>query len=266
MKPKVDITEAKGERWTMGRLVSDALGEGTVEQNRFLSEFNAVATEKNNDEDVILVLMMHADLVFEGEGIPSEESATAGALHTSYSGGDEIMTSGNHEAHEERGLMYLDAIQALVIENSEDYEQAVGVLADVKAVLFEMDAERKQITEGARKTVKMLNDKYRPALTLYGEAETILKDKLVGFRADIDSIRSKFLAAGEDPPEPVPEVDGLTVREKWSFDIDFEKLPRKFMEPNMRAIEATVKLGESIPGVIAEKVETIVVEHKKVKR
>lgn len=265
MKPKVDITDSNGSRWTMGKMVSDALGEGTVAQNVFLSKFNVAAVE-SSDDDVLAILMKHAVLVFEGAVIGSSEGETPAKMAEGMEMSTEITVSNDPKQLGSDAVEYLTGVQTLDV-NAVGYEGTVAFLADVKAMISAIETKRKDLTKGARETVTKINAEFKPAEDHYKKAEEILKEKLVEFRADVRSIRDRLLAAGEDPIEPVPEVEGVVVKEKWDIRVvDVKDLPAEYLMPNMKAIEAALKNGATIPGVIAGRVETLAVEHKKVKR
>lgn len=249
----------------MGKMVSDALGEGSVAQNVFLSEFNAAAVE-SSDDDVLAILMKHAVLVFEGAVIGSSESETPAKMAKGIEMGTEITVPDDSKELTSNATAYLAAIQTLDIENI-GYKSTVAFLADVKAMISAIETKRKDLTKGARETVSKINAEFKPAENHYKKAEELLKDKLIEFRADVRSIRDKLLTAGEDPIEPVPEVEGVVVKEKWDIRVvDVKDLPVEYLMPNMKAIETALKNGATIPGVIASRVETLAVEHKKVKR
>ena len=261
MKPRVDITEAGGKKWTMAKLVSDALGDG-VQNNIFLSEFNAIPL-KGSDDVVLAVLMKWACLVFEGQVVGPIEDAAVEVVEEAV--GELVEVSPEQLGTD--AVEYLAEVQALDVENI-GYENTVALLADVKKTLDEIETMRKDLTKGARQTVEKINAKFKPAADRYKEAEAILKEKIIGYRADVGSHRKRMLSAGEDPPEPVPEVAGMTVNTKWEFLVDKNNMPLEFLMPDMAAIKAAFKKDpdRDIPGVIADRVETLAVEHKKVKR
>ena len=268
MKPKVDVTETDGARWTMGKLVSDALGERSIEQNEFLSEFNAIAVEKNNDDAVLRVLLKWAVLVYNGEIVewPGDGApAKVEIMESEVSGVVAVVDDAEQLQHD--AVEYLAGIETVDVENV-GYVNTVTLLADVKDILGQIKAKRLALSKGARETIAAINDEFKPAEDIYARAEGILKGKLVEFRADTASIRSRMLTAGEDPIEPVPEVEGVIVKEKWDITVDKNDLPIDFLVADIKAIEAALKKDpeRSIPGVIAIKVETLAVEHKKVKR
>lgn len=261
-KPTVDITEAGGNKWTMGKLVQDMFEDKSPEQNRFLGAFNRVAPE-GSDDDVLQVLLRYADLVFEGEVISSGEPATVEVVKEESTA---VVIPDDPKKRSAEAVEYLAGIETLAVEDV-GYQKYVSFLADVKAVLDAMEVKRKDLTKGARETVTKINAEFKPATDAYKKCEKLLKVKLIEFRADVESIRTRLLAAGADPPEPVPEVEGLMIKEKWDIRVvDVDAVPAEYFIPDMDAIEAAVKEGKTIPGVVGEKVETLAVEHKKVKR
>ena len=262
MKPKVDITEAGGKKWSMAKLVADAL-EGT-DENRFLSEFNAIPV-KGSDDTVLAVLMKWADLVFEGQVVGGGEDATVEVVEAVEEVG-ELVLDDPQQLDTDAGE-YLIAVQSMDVAEV-GYENTIGILADVKNTLDVIEAKRKDLTKGARETVDKINAEFKPAADTYKKAEAILKELIIEFRADVGSHRKRMLKAGEDPPEPVPEVAGVIVKEKWEFRTDKNDMPIQFLMPDMAAIKAAFKKDpdRDIPGVIADRVETLAVEHKKVKR
>lgn len=262
MKPQVDVSNLNGSRWAMGRAVSEAL-EG-VEANRFLSAFNDIAVE-GSDDAVIAMLLLYADLVIDGDVVSSDEPARLPVvIKESFKA-----TKGNPLAHGKTGLAQLATVGTLAIDTNADYSLALGVLAGVKATLEQIEDEKKIMTAGVRDTLKRLVAKYKPAIDAYTEAEKILKAKLVEYRTDIRLIRDRMIDAGEEPVEPVPEVEGVAVRDKIEItDIEMLKLPPKFWTrvPDEKLIKETLRAGKKVKGVSWELVETLAVTHKKVKR
>ncbi len=263
-KPKVDITETGGARWSMGKLVSDALKKelGADQQNIFLSEFNAAAPE-GSDDDVLRVLSKYAVLVFEGEEIVGEESAAL--VVTAEEVARQLTVPKDPHKLKSEALEYYDVVVALDVAE-EGYENVMIVLADTKAMISAIEAKRKDLTKGARETVKKINAELKPGEDTYKKAEGVLKEKLLEYRADVNSIRDSMLAAGEDPPEPVPEMAGVIVKDQWDIVIDESKVTRAYLCPDVAKIEAAVKAGKKVKGVTAQKVETLAVEHAKVER
>lgn len=259
MKPRIDISDSPS-RWTMGKRVAEAL-EG-LDENRFLSDFNALATEGSDDE-VINCLLKWADLVIDGDVISGDESATVEEVEEP---GTEIVVADDPKQLATDATDYLGAIATLDVED-EGYAKVVGWLADVKDMLGKIDDKRKDLTRGARETVEKINAEFAPAIKTYTKAEELLKGKLVEFRSDVVSIRGRMLEAGEEPIEPVPEVEGVILRKSYEIRIvELADVPRAYLVPDMKAIRKAVKAGKSIPGVVSDEVETLAVEHKKVAR
>lgn len=260
MKPKIDISD-NPSRWTMGKRISDALGDNTPEQNRFLSEFNPLAPLKGNDEEILDVLLQWADFVIDGDVLSAGESVTIEPVEEST---DIVVTEDPRQLATD-ATDYLGAIQTIdVVEQG--YENVVTLLADVKELLGKIDEKRKDLTRGARDTVTKINAEFAPAISTYGAAEELLKAKLVEFRSEVDSIRGRMLEDGEEPIEPVPEVNGVTVLKNYDIQVNKSDLPLIYLMPDMKAIRKAVKAGEEISGVTAEEIEALSVEHRKVKR
>lgn len=264
-KPRVDITETGGARWTMGKLVMEALGKG-LEQNQFLSEFNDAAGHGSED-DVLRAPSNWAVLIFEGEEIcvTVEEEDMAKKKSTE---SEALVIPEDTEKLGVEATEYLAEVEALDIDVI-GYENVVGLLADVKDIFTRIEAKRKDLGKGARETVSKINAEFKPATDAYIAAEKILKNKIVEYRTDINSIRTRMFEAGEDPIEPVPEVAGVRVSEKLVIiSIDEDVLPKKFFTraPNQDMILASVKEGMKVKGVVTEVTEILAIEHKKVKR
>lgn len=264
-KPKVDITEANGAKWSMAKLAAEALGTDSKESNIFLSQFNKIAIDAS-DEDIIRVLQRWVVLVYDGEEIGAldgEEPATVEVVSEALSIPDDA------EQRDSEAGEYLEGIKAVEVESA-GYRNTIVLLADTKEMISAIDEKRKYLTKGARETVSRVDAEFKPAIADYKQAEAILKDKLLEYRGDVRSIRTKMLAAGEEPNvEAPPEVEGVSVRSNVVTTVfDEDLVPDKFwiQTIDVGAIAAALENGEDVPGARSDVNESLAITVKKVQR
>ena len=253
--PRVDITEVGGW-WGVANLVSRAIEaeQGTVAMNRFLAQSNGMVGT-GSDDQLLAFFQKHAVLILNDEVIGGEEVAESTSM---------VVVEDPKEFGLE-AVEYLAAVENLDVVDA-GYAPFVGFLADVKATLDAAETKRKDLTKGARETVDKINAEFKQGADAYKKAEGILKGKLLAYRAEINDVREALLTAGEDPIEPVPEVAGVRVSDKWKIEVDEALLPREYLMPDLKTIETDIKEGIEIPGVTAEKIEALAIEHRKVER
>ena len=261
MKPTVDITEAMGHKWTMGKNVADALDEATAA--KFLVEFRAVAPE-GNDDDVLEVLLRYADLKMGDDIIQSIEEETTMPKKDAIA-----IPQADTTEHNETAGGVLALAGSVEITEVNQYADAIAVLADIKAMTEEVDAERKSLTGRLREVTKAIDAKYKPALNKLAAAEGTIKGKLLDFRARVANARRQLLELGKVPAEAlvVPPIEGAAFKSYWETVIDDpSQIPARYWVVDEQQVSVDLRKGEKIPGARLVEHEQVAITHKKVKR
>ena len=266
MKPTVDITEAGGARWSMGKLVADALDDTAAAE--FLAAFRPIAPA-GTDAEVIAILLRFADLVYGGEVIQGfalkskEEKKTMGKK-------DAIaIPHADTTEHNETAGGVLALVGSVQITEVNQYVDAIAVLADIKAMVEQVEAERKELTAPLVKVKKAIDDKYRPVKTKLAEAEGMIKEKLIGFRVRIAEARRQLLELGKVPAEAlvVPPIQGAVFKPYWETKIDdTSQIPARYWIVDEQKVSIDLRKGEEIPGARLIEHEQVAITHKDVKR
>lgn len=172
----------------------------------------------------------------------------------------------------------LEWAKALVVQDAEGMKSAtydLTLLANLKRALEE---KRKEYVSPLNDYVKQINDAFRGPTVLVAEADTITRNKILGFQkeerrkaeaaAEINRLREEaarleMQERGElsepvglvEVPAPAPtrvqtEVGGLATKKTWKFEVvDFAVLPDDYKLADLVKIRRVVTAGASIPGV-----------------
>jgi hypothetical protein len=172
----------------------------------------------------------------------------------------------------------LSEIEAFVISSDEDLAFAAEVLTEVKGNYARLEERKKQATDPLNSALRTIRDWFRPAQDFYAKAETTLKGKIADYHKRRNDERQAALLAAAAAhqsgdgqgtqaalaavPPPPPKVDGVSVREDWTYEItDFGAVPDKFKAINHALLLAVVKESKgntNIPGVRAVPVNKVV--------
>lgn len=172
----------------------------------------------------------------------------------------------------------LAEIENFVISSDEDLAFAAEVLSEVKGHYNRLEERKKQATNPLNATLRTIRDWFRPAQDFYAKAEVTLKAKIADYHKRRQDERQAALLAASAAhqsgdglgtqaalaavPPPPPKVEGVSVREEWSYEItDFAAVPDKFKAINHALLLAVVKESKgntSIPGVRAVPVNKVV--------
>jgi hypothetical protein len=159
--------------------------------------------------------------------------------------------------------------QELEVNSDEMQKAAEQALASVKADLKELENSRTGNTKPINMVKKEIDSWYKPAKGLLSECKGLLEGKLKTYRAKCqaeaerlqaeardagapDVVRDALVAANEARPV---DNDGTAYIDRWKAEVvDASLLPREFLMPDLKAIEAVVKEkkdAHGIPGVRA---------------
>lgn len=159
--------------------------------------------------------------------------------------------------HRSTAVDISEAARAIEIHTQEDYELAGHVLLEVKRRIHALDAERKKITTPLHEAWQATNRLFRGPLDLLEGAERAIKEKIGGYTMATRARQLEALAAPqagpvvEVPATPEP-AKGVSTRSVVRWDVtDPEKVPRAFLSPDPRKIQAHLDAGgvQAIPGV-----------------
>lgn len=163
----------------------------------------------------------------------------------------------------------LREIEALPVTTDEELAFAAEILVDCKTAWSTLETQKKTATDPLNATIKTIRDWFRPAQDLYVKAESALKAKIAAYHrfkqeekaaamlaaqaVVATGTEQEIRAAVEAIPDLAPRVEGVSVRETWTYEIvDLSLLPREWMVPNHQALAEAAKQykGElAIPGV-----------------
>lgn len=166
--------------------------------------------------------------------------------------------------------------QELQIKTKDDLEKAVGLLAKIKTVGRILKATKEKFTKPANEIMKSARDLFLPFEQQCIQAESIVKEKMIGFN-ETEELKAKKkkleiqkkVVNGEISPEEAAEemekiipdktikIDDSRIQYKVIKEViidDLNKIPREYLVPDMVRIRKEVLEGKQIAGVkIVEK-------------
>jgi hypothetical protein len=174
------------------------------------------------------------------------------------------------------GIQYVVlAADGLTIDSQADVETAGEMLAQLKAVLDEIETKRKELSLPLTRVARQINEAAREAAGPASSANGVIRSKLREYAEKVAAAAAAEKAIAQeatgqeivDPSTVAPErvartvtaSGSLTMRERWTFDVvDVLKLAEHAIQaddpglilPAMTAINAFVKAGgRDLPGV-----------------
>jgi tetratricopeptide (TPR) repeat protein len=191
-----------------------------------------------------------------------------------------INTNQAEEAKDQAQVILTNA-QSIIIKTQVDYDQAAGILQNIKARIKALDTLRKSITKPLDEAKKRVMDMFDLPILRYQDAESTIKQALLTYadeqekqrkaeeakfqaaadkkRAELDAKAAAAVAAGDMDkadkyankaaqviaPTLAPRVEqakGIHFMEKWTANvIDFAKLPDEFKMANMSLLNKTAQ-------------------------
>lgn len=157
------------------------------------------------------------------------------------------------------------------------------ITAEIKAQRASVEAVRKSFVGPLNESVKRINAFFKPADTMYANAEAYLKDKILGFRRAQDAERERLMleaqrhaVAGQTrmteqsisriEATVLPEIKNLSTRVDWVGEVfDAHQIPREFMIPDVGKLLAVTRATRGdprIPGWRAYSKDTAIVRQQ----
>lgn len=173
----------------------------------------------------------------------------------------------------EETLAYL---RTYVIDSDAEFQDAAKFDAKCKADIAAIEAARKELTDPLNGVVKKINAKAAPAKAFLEGARDLLKMAMGKYAQAKEAAQNKALEAAAqlakqgdsvqagkalsllDSLAP-PKTEGISMRDVWVVvSVDPNAVPREFMMPDMKKIEAAVKNQISVPGVVVRRDKKVV--------
>ena len=159
---------------------------------------------------------------------------------------------------------------ASVLEQTEltrdNYPTILGVLVQCKANIKMLEAQRDEALVPAKETVNRIKGYFDESLKALSACESVIKGKATTLIGATAAHALTVAQAGQQPPPPLPSIEGVGVREGWDFKVINEGLlPPEFLVPDAKKIRAAMKdqMTEegpfAIPGVKFFRKTTLVV-------
>ena len=152
----------------------------------------------------------------------------------------------------------LHASAEIIVANDDDYQDASGLLANVKAAFKRLDTERKRITAPLDDAKRSVMDLFRAPTDALAEAEKTIKRRMAAYaldkeheRRDREARLSVKLDTAVSLPDDKPKALGAAIRDNWTAEVlDFPALVRyavandawEMLLPNTQHLNALAKL------------------------
>ena len=161
-------------------------------------------------------------------------------------------------------LQGVEGVEPFVIEDDEDLQFIANMLKDMKKQYKELEARRKTVTKPMHDALVAFRAFYKPTLDVLKELEKLLKSKIGEYtlkQQELEEQKAKELAAAARDKDferalavsstmrEVPKVDGITVSEKWDYEIvSKEAVPEWAKEVSDAAVRTYIKeFGKTKP-------------------
>lgn len=163
--------------------------------------------------------------------------------------------------------------EEVVVKTHADYEFSAKELLNVKEQMKEADERKDLIVKPAKEIIKQANELYAPVTTYLDKREVLIKAELSRYLVECEDKRIAQLRQAQKVGKvnrtkgvemiamaeslSPPKVKGIAVTATMDMDIFDESLiPDTFFKTvkvlNTDALEAALKEGEDIPGVIVK--------------
>jgi len=156
------------------------------------------------------------------------------------------------------------------IRSNEDYEKAAVTMKALKEIAKESAEKRKSIIEPMNQAIRNVNSLFAPfnkriaemehdvkaLMTNYLEEQEAKSKKLEESFKKGDIAKPSTLLRKQAQLQPTSEVAVVRTLQKVKIE-DLQKVPRKYMVPDLRLIEQALKEGIAVPGCTLETVKNI---------
>ena len=154
---------------------------------------------------------------------------------------DELTVPADFQVLDTRSQALLSRVAELRIVDTYTYKLAADLSKEAKLRQEEVEGKVGAIVAAAYKVWNTLTSARKTTLQGFLDAEKLAKDKMSNYYAQAE-------AEGLEPPQ----VEGVSVCDVWEGRvIDPAKIPRKFLMPNVKALEEHTKRykeATKIPG------------------
>lgn len=193
----------------------------------------------------------------------------------------DISPRGHAEAEASEALAALSEVDAIVVEDQDDFEFVTGLAQDAKDRNKKLEEMKQSALRPLREAEKNIRGWFAPAQDAYGKLEKLLKGKLAGYVRDQEVKRLAALKEAEEAAQSgtveevttalakvsetqAPTASGVRVSKVWTFRIINESLvPDEFWDINESKIRKAVHQGiHEIPGVDVFQEEQIGIRSK----
>jgi len=124
----------------------------------------------------------------------------------------------------------------------DNYESLMGILVQCKAWMKFYEGHRDQALNPTKQTAATIKGWFSPLLDTLKQVEDLLKEKATTYLGAQAGSRLTAAAAGQKPDPPDPAVEGISLREAWSFRVtNVRLLEEKFLKPNEPEIRSCMK-------------------------
>jgi hypothetical protein len=184
---------------------------------------------------------------------------------------DETKAEHSPTAEEARneGSQVLAKLNAFEV-TGHNMEQAGDILREVKERHAKLAERLKRITQPMRAAEAEVRNLFRPALSVWAEAEAILKKKIADAQnrqmlLNIEATKQAQVALERGDARgaalvsqviaPTTAPEGIGIREAWKFTVvDPSLVPRELCSPDDAKIRAAIKINgnQPIPGIVIE--------------
>jgi hypothetical protein len=152
----------------------------------------------------------------------------------------------------------LDVLRNLTITSIDHKKLFAAALVDVQARWKKLDVREKEITRPGLASIESTRELFRGPKTAYKNLEISIKEKLADYEVrcalevqaatvraqelaaagDAEGARTALMSAGEASVVGETDVEGMTLRYPWTFEIlNIELLPRGYILPDMIALK-----------------------------
>lgn len=108
-----------------------------------------------------------------------------------------LMTPPDEGRIQRRAQSFLAMVNSMSVDSDQDYELAAGELKGIKTAWSTMEADRTSFTGPLNKILDALNARFQPHLKTLKAAETIIKDKMLGYTAAQERIAAEARRVAE---------------------------------------------------------------------
>lgn len=135
------------------------------------------------------------------------------------------------------------AAQELQVNTYEQVMDAADVLFDVKRIGEKVTERKEEITKPLNEALKSARSFFKPFETQYGDAEEIVKDKVLEYHA-------KHWEEQSVPDNTIHGLKGkVTVVERFKLEIeDTDAVPRNLCNPDTERVQKALEAGLKVKG------------------